>query len=192
MTPTELNSELRMLIDARLEAVDGILLRAQIGWSERRSIVGELETQIYELLSRRSALPAEEDVQAVLATLDPPESYISDELRDRMADAPAGTTPPQWQVRQLPGRIQELVARIAPGAVCAAALVVANGVVLVIIYSTNGVIPWLVTLGGMGWLNYVGVRQFRAWSVTRQGNLFNDLRYSLGRWLMPKSEAQTT
>ena len=39
------------------------------------------------------------------------------------------------------------------------------GVVLVIIYSTNGVIPWLVTLGGMAWLNYVGVRRFRVWSA---------------------------
>ena len=192
MTSTELNSELRTLIDARLEAVDGMLLRAQVSWCERRSIVGEVETQIYELLSRRSALPVEEDVQVVLASLDPPEAYIPDELRDRMADPPTGATPPRWQSQQLPRRIQELVARIAPGAVCAAALVVANGVVLVIIYSTNGVIPWLVTLGGMAWLNYVGVRWFRARSATRQGNLFNELRYSLGKWLMPKSEAQGT
>ena len=192
MTPTELNFELRTLIDARLEAVDGMLLSAQVGWSELRSIVGEMETQIYELLSQRSALPGDEDVRAVLASLDPPEAYIPDKLRDRMADAPTGATSPGWQRRQLPRRIQELVARITPGAVCATALVVTNGVVLVIIYSSHGVIPWLVTLGGIAWLNYVGVQRIREWSATQPGNLFNELRYSLGKWLMPKSEAQAT
>jgi len=192
MTPTELNSDLRILIDARLEAVDGFLLHAQVGWSERRSIVGEVETQIYELLSRRSSLPGEEDVQAVLASVDPPEAYIPDELRDRMADAPTGTTPRQWQSRQLPRRIQELVAQMAPGAVCAAALVVANGVVLLIIASTDGVIPWLITLGGIAWLNGMVVRWYRTWSATQQGNPFNELRYSLSKWLMPKSKAEAT
>jgi hypothetical protein len=192
MTPTELNAELRILIDARLEAVDGILLRAQVGWSERRSIIGEVETQIYELLSRRSALPGEEDVQAVLASLDPPEAYIPDELRDQLADAPTAANRPQGQSRQLSHRVQELVAQVAPGAVCAAALVVANGVVLVIIKSTNGVIPWLITLGGIAWLNYVGFRWYRSWSATQQGNPFNDLRHSLSKWLMPKNEARAT
>ena len=184
MTPTELNSELRSLIDARLEAVDGILLRVDLGWSERRSIIGELETQIYELLSRRSAQPSEEDVQAILASLDPPEAYIPDELRDGTTDSP------RWQ--QVPGRIRELLARIVPGTVCAVAILVANGIVLMIIYSTNGVIPWLVTLGGMVWLNYKSVRWFHAWSGSRHGGLLNDLRNSLGKWLMTESKAAAT
>jgi len=190
MTPTELNSELRSLIDSRLEAVDGVLVRAQVSWPERRSIVGELETQIYELVSRRGALPGEEDIEAVLASLDPPEAYIPEELRDRMADVPTGENGPRW--RSTPRRIRQLAGRVVPGAVCVAVLVVANGVVLLIIVGTNGVIPWLVTLGGLAWLNYAGVRWYWAWSASRKGNLFNELRYSLGQWLMPDREPQST
>ena len=62
MTAAELNPELRNLIDARLEAIDRILLRAETGWSERRNIVDEVETQIYELLARRGPAPSEADV----------------------------------------------------------------------------------------------------------------------------------
>ena len=65
MTAAELNPELRNLIDTRLEAIDRILLRAETGWSERRSIVDEVETQIYELLARRGPAPSEADVLAV-------------------------------------------------------------------------------------------------------------------------------
>ena len=73
MTAADLNPELRNLIDARLDAIDHILIRAQIAWSERRSIVGEVETQIFELLARRSEMPMQEDVTAVLDSLHPKE-----------------------------------------------------------------------------------------------------------------------
>jgi hypothetical protein len=77
----ELNPELRNLIDARLDAIEDVLRRARMPHSERRHIVGEVETQIFELLGRRGENLTREDVIAVLDSLDPPESYIPDELQ---------------------------------------------------------------------------------------------------------------
>lgn len=191
MTAAELNPELRNVIDARLDAIDQALVRAQVPWSERRSIVGEVETQVFELLARRSALPALEDVLSVLASLDPPESYIPEELRDRPADAAAAATSPprqpRWQLVPL-----RTIQRMGQWGLSAVALVIVNGIVIAIIAATDGVVPWLVTLGVLGWLNYTGVRKIRAWSTTHRGNLLDSLRYSLGAWLMPKDGAQAT
>jgi hypothetical protein len=188
MTAAELNPELRNLIDARLEAIDRVLLHVETGWSERRSIVDEVETQIYELLARRSATPSEADVQAVLATLDPPEAYIPHELRERLGDAPSPSAPPpkpQW--RRLSPSVVELLSRFVKRAVCASALVVANGLVVAFIVASDGVVPWLITLGGLAWLNYAGIRWFRTWSATRRGRLLDEVRCSLSTWLMPKN-----
>jgi hypothetical protein len=186
MTAAELNPSLRKLIDARLEAIDRILISAQISWSERRSIVGEVETQIYELLARRSQVPVQEDVLAVLASLDPPESYIPDELREGLAAA-ATNSGPDW--RQVPEQTYRLVVRIIPGAVGVVALVVANVVILVIIAASEGVIPWMVTLGGLAWLNYAGVRRFRAFASQCRGPLLDEMRHSLAAWLAPRNGA---
>lgn len=197
MTAAELNPELRRLIDARLDAIDRILTSAQIAWSERRSIVGEVETQIFELLSRRSQIPTHEDVLAVIDSLDPPESYIPEELRASLgsasvesASAAAIPAQPKWQ--QLPQQTIALVASIVPKVLCAIALVIVNGIIVMILVVTNGVIPWLVTLGGLAWLNFTGVRRFRAWSATHHGTIIDDLRHSLAAWLMPKNGTQTT
>jgi hypothetical protein len=198
MTAAELNPELRKLIDARLDAIDRILIGAQIAWSERRSIVGEVETQIFELLARRSQMPTHEDVLAVVDSLDPPESYIPEELRDPLHNVPvdaaptAANTPAQARWRQLPQKTIDLVARIVPKALCAIALVIVNGVIVAIVIASNGVIPWLVTLGGLAWLNYTGVRRYRAWSATREGHVIDDLRHSLAAWLTPKNGTQAT
>jgi hypothetical protein len=191
MTAAELNPELRNLIDARLDAIDQALVRAQVPWSERRSIVGEVETQVFELLGRRGALPVLEDVLAVLASLDPPESYIPEELRGAPADAaaPAANPPrqPRWQLVPL-----RTVQRIGQWGLCAVALVILNGIVIAIIAASDGVVPWLVTLGVLAWLNYTGVRTFRTWSANHRGHLVDSLRYSLGAWLMPKDGVRAT
>jgi hypothetical protein len=192
MTAVELNPSLRKLIDARLEAIDRILGTAGIAWSERRSIVGEVETQIYELLARRGPLPAAEDVLAVLASLDPPEAYIPDELREQVAGAPDTKAPagPDW--RQLPAQAYNLVVRLLPGAAVVVALVIVNGVVGLVIALSEGVIPWLVTLCCLAWLNYVGVRRYRAWSSKCRGNRLDELRQGLAAWLAPNHGAAAT
>jgi hypothetical protein len=188
MTAAELNPELRNLIDTRLEAIDRILLRVETGWSERRSIVDEVETQIYELLARRGPAPSEADVLAVLGTLDPPEAYIPEELRERLGDAQsAAAPPPRTEWRSMSPHAVRLLSRFVKGAVCVSVLVVANGLVLALIVASAGFVPWLITLGGLAWLNYAGIRWFRAWSATRQGRLLDEVRYSLSAWLMPKN-----
>ena len=197
MTAAELNPELRKLIDARLDAIDRILVSAQVSWSERRSIVGEVETQIFELLARRSQIPSLEDVLAVIDSLDPPESYIPEELRAPLhsaaVDTAATAAPPErpdW--RELPRQAVDLVASLIPTGLCVIGLVIINGIIVMIMVVTHGVIPWLVALGGLAWLNYTGVRRFRAWSATRQGHVIDELRHSLAAWLMPKNGTQTT
>src|SRR5687767_10494077 len=130
MTAAELNPSLRKLIDTRLEAIDRILSTAEIAWSERRSIVGEVETQIYELIARRSEMPAEEDVLTVLASLDPPEAYIPDERHDRLAGASATGNPAEPNWRQVPGQAYGLAVRFIPVAAGVVALVVGNFIVL--------------------------------------------------------------
>jgi hypothetical protein len=188
MTAAELNPELRNLIDARLEAIDLVLRRVETGWSERRSIVDEVETQIYELLARRGPAPSEADVLAVLSTLDPPDAYVPETQRERLGDASSTSVPPpkaQW--RPVSQGAVEVLSRCVKGTACVVALVVVNGLVLAFIIASNGVIPWLLTAGAFAWLNYNGVRWFCAWSKRRQGRLLDEVRYSLGAWLMPKN-----
>ena len=88
MTSAELNPEFRSLIDARLDAIEQMLMGARVSYSERRHIVSEVETQVFELLARRGDNPTRDDVEAVLASLDPPESYVPEELRGRAPVSP--------------------------------------------------------------------------------------------------------
>jgi hypothetical protein len=196
MTSADLEPTLRALIDARLDAIDRILATAQVAWSERRSIVGEVETQIYELLSRRTPLPLQEDVIAVLGSLDAPESYVPNELcgadgaMNAEATAGAQTTRTAARLRQMPGDVSRWIARLTPIAAGAVGLLIINGMVVSIVAASEGMIPWLVTLAVIVWLNYAAVRSLRAWSATRHGNLFDDVRNSLASWLMTKNGVQ--
>lgn len=192
MTAADLNPELRALIDARLDAIDRILIRAEIAWSERQSIVREVETQIYELLARRSEMPTKEDVMAVLDSLDPPEAYVPEELRQAFESSAEPVTPSVTDAQSWWRRTVRLLSGVSRGAACVLALVVINGAVLLILVASDGVLPWLVTLGGMVWLNYEGIRRFRAWAAIRQGNLFDDACHSLGEWLLSRGSAQAT
>lgn len=97
MTAAELNPELRNLIDVRLDAIERVLIRVELPYSDRRHILGEVESQIFELLSRRSATPGVEDVTAVLDSLDPPESYIPEELRGKLGDVPEAKIQPRMR-----------------------------------------------------------------------------------------------
>lgn len=89
----------RMLIDARLDAIDRALL-GRVSRAERLDVVGEVESRIDELLRERlgpGTEPSREDVLAVLARLDPPEAYLED--RDE-----AAPTPRERASAALPGR----------------------------------------------------------------------------------------
>ncbi|MDG3004201.1 hypothetical protein [Paludisphaera mucosa] len=88
----------RMLIDARLDAIDRALL-GRVSRAERMDVVGEVESRIDELLRERvgpGREPSRDDVLAVLARIDPPEAYLGDEgvepRRDPVALRPAAAT----------------------------------------------------------------------------------------------------
>jgi hypothetical protein len=193
MTSADLNPELRKLIDGRLEAIDRVLTASAVSWSERRSILAEVETQIFELLARRSTTPTQEDVLLVLESLDSPDAYAGEAARAHVADVPLGEIPraPDW--RHLPSHAARRVLGLVPSIAAVVSLIIANGFVIAIIASTNGVIPWIATLTGIVWLNYHCVRWLKNWSAQqRHGSLVDDLRYSLGSWLMPKQAPQAS
>jgi hypothetical protein len=76
----ELSPTLQRLIDARLDAIERILLSTDVNRSERREIVQAVEDQIYELIDRRSDQETtREDILEVLSTIDPPEANVSEE-----------------------------------------------------------------------------------------------------------------
>ncbi len=95
--------------------------------SERQNILDDVETQIVEMLSARTqGNPMVEDVKAVIAELDPPESYAAEEQGER---------------RQEPAKAMPLVSA-KKGSLHKIALV----------FSIGGfVLPFLLLLGGEVW-----------------------------------------
>jgi hypothetical protein len=194
MTAEMLNPQLRSLIDARLDAIDRVLVQARIGWTERRNIVEEVETQIFELLTRRGPSPTEEDVLSVLAAIDPPEAYLPEEARERpvvVTATPASAAGPRIEWRAWANQTLHVARRFTRGAACVLALVIVNGIVLALIVSSDGVIPWMVTLCALAWLNYEAIRRYRAWKAANRGSLLEAARLNLAAWLL-KGGAQPT
>jgi hypothetical protein len=71
----ELDAEVRERLDRHLDAVEAALHRTRRSREQRRGIVDDLETQILDMLGRRSERPTLGDMEAVLAGLDPPAAY---------------------------------------------------------------------------------------------------------------------
>jgi hypothetical protein len=192
MTAAELNPDLRILIDERLDAIERILLRVQVSYSERRSIVSEVETQIFELLSRKTDNPAREDVLAVLDSLDPPESYIPEELRSRLADASPEPASPRPARLMLTRRAVGMATTLLTGGLFVAGVVLINGIVVMILVASHGVIPWVITVAGLLYLNYRGLPWLWSWYGKRRGTIAEDIRSSVSGWLVPESGAHTS
>jgi len=248
MTAAELNPEFRTLIDARLDAIEKILLRVQVSYSERRHIVGEVETQIFELLSRRAENPTRDDVVAVLDSLDPPEAYVPEELRGKLGESaigPPAAKPKGPRVSKLAVVSAVLVAillligvpllatshsrdtaeiaaffgvnlflasllgiaalvrvlrsgdrlRGLPFALFAAIgfpLCLINAAAIMLVIATQGVLPWLLTLTAIGYLNYLGIRRLWRWLNERHGTIAEALRGSIAGWMTPKNGVQPT
>jgi len=75
----DLTPAVRDRIDAHLDAIDAVLRDAGLSHGERRTITDEVESQIREMLAARAGdSPTVADVEAILATLDPPESYAEE------------------------------------------------------------------------------------------------------------------
>lgn len=79
LTPATLSGMLQTLIDARLDTIDRMLIE-HLPRSQRIEIVGEVESQIHELLSRQNTAEiTREDVLNVFRRLDPPEAYLEED-----------------------------------------------------------------------------------------------------------------
>ena len=71
----QISAEIRGRLDAHLDAVEKALVEAKYSRERRRGIIDDLEAQIMEMLSNGPAEPTLADLEAVLATLDPPAAY---------------------------------------------------------------------------------------------------------------------
>jgi hypothetical protein len=192
MTAAELNPDLRILIDERLDAIDRTLLEVQVSYSERRSIVAEVETQIFELLSRRTEHPTREDVLAVLDSLDPPESYIPEELRGRLVDAPAEPVVPRPARPLLSRRAIGVAATLIAGGFFIVGVVLGNFLMIMLAVESNGVIPWLITVAALLYVNYRALPRLWNWYSKRRRTIAEDIRTGISGWLVPESGAQTS
>ena len=86
---TQLSESLQVLVDARLDTIDRMLL-GRVPRADRLAIVRDLETQIFELLQERDRDAGElgrDDVLAVLSSLDPPEAYLPEETDEGPAQS---------------------------------------------------------------------------------------------------------
>jgi quercetin dioxygenase-like cupin family protein len=70
--------EAQSRIDDFLTAVDAAMAKANVSGRERRNVIDDLRGQILEMLSQRGQTATAADVEAVLAELDPPQSYAED------------------------------------------------------------------------------------------------------------------
>jgi hypothetical protein len=97
-----LASAVRDRVDAHLDAVEKQLEAAGANRTKRRSVLDDLETQILDMLAvRNSRSPTLTDVEAVLASLDPPSAYANSGSVPVVPRQPA-TTPPVAERRLCP------------------------------------------------------------------------------------------
>ncbi len=248
MTAAELNPDFRNLIDSRLDAIEQILLRVQVSYSERRHIVGEVETQVFELVARRSDNPIREDVVAVLDTLDPPQAYVPEELRSRLGEAPTTTVIAKpagprlsklavgsaalvvllllfgipfvftshardteaiaaffgfdlflatllgvgalVRVLRSDGRLRGLP--FAMIAVIVFPMILVNSAAVALAAVSQGLVPWIITIAGLAYLNFLGVRWLWRWIGEKHAAIADALRGDVAHWFAPKNGIQPT
>jgi|GEM_PF-1745823 len=80
---TELDPSLQLLVETRLDILDRILV-GRVSRGDRMSILGEVESQIEELVAQKDAATlSRADLLEILGRIDPPEAYIPDDLDER-------------------------------------------------------------------------------------------------------------
>ena len=86
--PVNPSPEARERMDAYLDAIERVLVAADMPRAERKGIADDVEAQILEMLAARAGAEATAaDVEAVLSDLDPPEAYAE------AGGAPPASTP---------------------------------------------------------------------------------------------------
>jgi len=92
----KMSAAAQSIIDHHLDAIESSLRESGMTRSERSNILEDVENQIREMLEERtSGAPQENEVRAVIAELDAPESYLSPQDTETPRPAlPETTTPP--------------------------------------------------------------------------------------------------
>ena len=103
------DSTVQRHIDDHLDRIDAVLQRGGMSRSERQHILDDVRTQIHDMLAERCEdAPTVDDVRAVLAELDPPESYTPDDSLPESPAAPVAAVAPER-----PSAAKEALGKIA-------------------------------------------------------------------------------
>ena len=102
MVERERQPDVERRIHEHLEAVDRAMIAKGVPLTERRSVTGDVEAQIRDMLAETSqAIPTLADAEAVLRKLDAPESYAGEAEPALMhSAAPAPVEREFWAFRK--------------------------------------------------------------------------------------------
>jgi hypothetical protein len=88
----DLPADARARLEAHLNAVEQTLVAVGRSREQRRAILDDLESQIFDMLAKRSPEPTLADVEATLCQLDPPAAY-ADPSQQASSPAPSSQAP---------------------------------------------------------------------------------------------------
>jgi hypothetical protein len=72
-------------------------------------------------------------------------------------------------------------------------LLLINFAIIMLAVATQGVLPWMITITGLAYLNYLGIRRLWHWLVQRHGKIAEALRGDLSAWFSsPRNGIQPT
>ena len=89
----------------------------------------------------------------------------------------------EWALARLP---------LALFATLAFPLLLVNFAIIMLAVATHGVLPWMITVAGLVYLNYLGIRRLWHWFVQRHGKIAEALRGDLSAWFCPRNGIQPT
>jgi hypothetical protein len=171
-----LSESLQSLIDSRLDTIERMLL-GRVARAERIAIVREVESQIHELLGERETDElSREDVLSVLARLDPPEAYLTEEggATDLPPSPPRGTIRPAVRSAH-PGdfRVARASAILGLLALSSAFVLLPLGYLIASLFSSElvalflcgGAILTMLVSGVLGIVLGISARKSGAWAL---------------------------
>ena len=165
-TIVELSPSLQSLVDERLDTIEQVLLVAGVSRGERRGIVAEVESHVFELLGRRTSVePGRADVLSVLAQLDPPESYAPEGFDRRKLEAGWPAAARERQLSLAAVSSAALGAFIIPALAASALVFELETVSFVLAFALVG-----VSIAGCGTL--VRIHRSQGWLYGRRAALF--------------------
>jgi hypothetical protein len=182
-----LPADARRRIDDHLDAIERVLVAGGLSRGERRGVVDEVESQIYDMLAVRtqedpSGLSPAEAVAAIVARLDPPSAYAPEASTASAIPAeqavhveragPLGGLRRRWQRWWSP---RSDVPRLSPPALVAAVWLAFAALLFIAALGSHGPARPLVSLFFLiGMTAPLGVTALGYWSVRR-------IRRSAGR-----------